>query len=157
MASGLIRSLVWVTVALGPGAADGETRAQSGAVAVAVCTVPGEGSARAFRLESDGPAEARRWFLALNDASTKGQWLRVALPGADPRVAPGGVTLDYRSANGGVIVRLEARRDGSMLDVYVSYELEVNIDADLDPRVDLLNTEGLRRDVMCRRGDGTPR
>lgn len=124
---------------------------------VTVCTSPGEGGARTFRLESEGPADAPRWFLALNDASTKGQWLRVALPDARPQVAADGVTLDYRSVTGGVIVVLEARRDGSLLDVYVSYELEVNIDTSLDPRIDLLNTDGPRRDVLCRRGDGAPR
>jgi hypothetical protein len=57
--------------------------------------------------------------------------------------------LSYRNANGGRQVDLRVTPDGSHLDVWVDYGLEVNIEPDLDPRIDHMNTEGPLAGVRC--------
>ena len=57
--------------------------------------------------------------------------------------------LSFRNANGGRQVELEVTAGAARLDVYVDYGLEVNIDADLDPDVDRMNTEGPLTDLSC--------
>jgi hypothetical protein len=53
------------------------------------------------------------------------------------------VTLDYHSANGGRSIRWKAAQgEPSTIDVFVNYELEVNVERDLDRAVDALNTDG---------------
>ena len=102
-----------------------------------------------YRLsESSGDAEPR-WVLSLTGGQLRDEMVGVGLPGGVAVIAGDTASLSYRSSNGGVIVELRARGRDSELDVYVSYELEVNIDADLSPRVDLLNTDGLLRAVSC--------
>ena len=64
------------------------------------------------------------------------------LPGAAPSLAPGEVRLSYASANGGRSIQWRAANGASTLDLHVSHGLEVNVEADLDPAVDHMNTEG---------------
>jgi hypothetical protein len=74
----------------------------------------------------------------------------LALPDAKPAVSDREVALEYRTLNGGRAVKwkVEAVRGGT-LDVYANYELEVNIEADMDPRVELMNTEGPLTNLSC--------
>jgi hypothetical protein len=68
---------------------------------------------------------------------------RLSLPAnALVRLSPDVVSIKARSSNGGIDVALSGTPAEARLDVYVSYELEVNVDASLTPAIDQLNTEG---------------
>jgi hypothetical protein len=67
---------------------------------------------------------------------------RVPLAAARPVVAGSLMTLSYASANGGRRVEWTIDGDRSKLDLHVSHGLEVNVERDLDPAVDLMNTDG---------------
>jgi hypothetical protein len=116
------------------------------------CEIPGDPDRRVFRLERPAPDPPRGWTLAYRDRQSGSGWIRLALPGARPKVEPRRVTLDYRSPNGGIIVALVATPESSTLDVYVSYELEVNVDVGLKPEIDHLNTNGVVRTLRCELG-----
>lgn len=109
------------------------------------CTVPGDSESRVFRLEQ---AEGQ-WQLSFKSRETRGRWIRLTLPSAQPLVEGERVRLSYRNANGGRQIDLSVTDAGSSLDVWVDYGLEVNIEPDLDPKVDLMNTEGPLGDVKC--------
>jgi hypothetical protein len=111
------------------------------------CQVPDDEKARVYRLSSPGGQAS--WEIAVRSTETRDAWVRLDLPGAEPRVGGPDVDLDYRTANGGIIVKLEARDGEASLDVYVSYELEVNIHPDLSPQVDLLNSDGRLVGLTC--------
>ena len=68
--------------------------------------------------------------------------MTLPLPRAAPEIAADHVSLTYKTANGGRQVTLTAAPGQSALDVYVDFGLEVNVDANLDPRVDDMNTHG---------------
>jgi hypothetical protein len=115
------------------------------------CRVPLDPESRVFRLEREG----ERWLLAFQARETRGQWLRLDLPHAEPVVTSTEARLSYRNANGGRQVDLEVLPGRSALDVWVDYGLEVNIAPDLDPRIDLMNTEGPLAGVQCAIEQGT--
>ena len=50
--------------------------------------------------------------------------------------------LKARTSNGGIDVALSGTPAQARLDIYVSYELEVNVDTSLTPAIDDLNTDG---------------
>jgi hypothetical protein len=118
-------------------------------IACAIDTVEGP---RRYHLDhqrgGDGPA---RWVLTLLDTGGAGRAahdVAIVLKGAKPPVRKGdSVTFEYRSPHGGYIVELEAGPRG-FLDVFVSHGLEVNVEPDLSPDVDRLNTDG-KRDARC--------
>ena len=85
----------------------------------------------------------------MRERDTKGAWIDLKLPGAAPAVTAGTAKLSYRNANGGRHVDLDVSNAGSRIDVWVDYGLEVNIEPDLDPRVDRLNTEGPLTALQC--------
>ncbi len=98
---------------------------------------------REWSLVAEGPPDARRWSLVYRGASLEHQPVALPLPGAAPVVDPDRVSLDYHSANGGRSVRLSASSEGpSSLDAYVNFELEVNVERDLDRGVEQMNTNG---------------
>ncbi len=109
------------------------------------CTVPGDSESRVFRLEQ---AE-EQWQLSFKSRETGGRWIRLKLPSAQPLVEGERARLSYRNANGGRQIDLSVTEAGSSLDVWVDYGLEVNIEPDLDPKVDLMNTEGPLEGVSC--------
>ncbi len=78
------------------------------------------------------------------------------LPRAAPEIAGGHVSLTYKTANGGRQVTLTAAPGQSALDVDVDFGLEVNVDANLDPRVDDMNTHG-SRPMNCTIDEGAAR
>lgn len=112
---------------------------------VVECTVPDDPESRVFRLEQ---AEGQ-WRLSLKSRETDGRWIHLTLPSAQPVVDGERVRLSYRNANGGRQIDLSVTDAGSSLDVWVDYGLEVNIEPDLDPKVDLMNTEGPLEGVRC--------
>ncbi len=78
----------------------------------------------------------------MQDRGSGTKWIRLALPGAAPAISDGAASLRYKNANGGRQVTLDVARDHATLDVYVDHGLEVNIEPDLDPAVDRMNTNG---------------
>jgi hypothetical protein len=116
---------------------------QVAAQTAVTCRAPDDPARREWSLVREGPPDAPRWLIAFRSARLDRQAVLLPLPGASPAVDAGRVTIDYRTANGGRAVSLSAVSNGpSSLDVFVSYELEVNVERDLDRAVDLMNTDG---------------
>ena len=68
---------------------------------------------------------------------------RVALPASGSiHLSSEAVRVKARTSNGGIDVNLSGSPAEARLDIYVSYELEVNVDASLTPAIDELNTDG---------------
>lgn len=109
------------------------------------CTVPDDLLQREYRLHRD----AGTWRLAFRSRDTRDVWIALELPRAQPVLTATEVTLSYRNANGGRQVRLEVTPGRRVLDVWVDHGLEVNIEPDLDPRIDLMSTDGPIDDVRC--------
>jgi len=83
-----------------------------------------------------------RWQLAHWREGRPQDAVRLLLPRATEAVLTPPLTLAGRTSNGGIDVALRGPASAAVLDVYVSYELEVNVDASLTPRIDELNTNG---------------
>jgi hypothetical protein len=108
--------------------------ADAGAAALVSCrvrTAQGERTYELRRAPANGGASA--WTLVMRGL---GHDIVLPLPGAEPAVGPGTVRLDYHSANGGRLVDLDVSSRGATLSVWADHGLEVNVDPDLDPRVD---------------------
>ena len=111
---------------------------------VATCRVPGDPQQREWRLERRevaGPSTPE-WRVLFRGRMLDKPVVELRLPGASPSVSPGEVRLAYAGANGGRSVEWRAVDGASTLDLHVSHGLEVNVEADLDPAVDHMNTEG---------------
>jgi hypothetical protein len=105
---------------------------------VATCTVPRDPQQREWRLERrDG-----QWSIVFRGRVLDKPSVELRLPGASPVVADGEVRLSFATANGGRSVEWRAVNGASTLDLHVSHGLEINVEADLDPAVDHMNTEG---------------
>lgn len=117
------------------------------------CAAPADPLGRTYRLEPLAPggssAGRARWQLRMRARETGDRWITLALPGAEPVFDRGAARLSYRNANGGRQVHLEVASSGSTLDVWVDHGLEVNIEPDLDPRVDTMSTDGPLQGVRC--------
>ena len=111
-----------------------------------VCTGTGPAAGREFAL--DRPVADRPWRLSYRDTEHP-RWIRVPLDGAAPVIGERTATLSYRNANGGRQVTLVVADTGSRLDVYVDYGLDVNIEPDLDPEIDRMNTNGTLTTLEC--------
>lgn len=111
---------------------------------VATCGVPDDPQQREWRLERRdvAGAAAPEWRVLYRGRMLDKPVVELRLPGAAPSVAPGEVRLTFAGANGGRSVEWRAVDGASTLDLHVSHGLEVNVEADLDPAVDLMNTEG---------------
>jgi hypothetical protein len=112
------------------------------------CRVRDDAQGRTFELDQAG-AGARLWRLSMQDRESGAKWIRLALPGAVPTIADGVASVRYKNANGGRQVTLEFAKDHAQLDVYVDHGLEVNIEPDLDPAVDRMNTNGPLTAIDC--------
>ncbi len=113
------------------------------------CHVLDDADERVYRLiqmEVDGDPV---WLLSLESVRTDSGGIRLPLYGAAPVIDGRTAALSYQTANGGKIVDLRVTEESASLDVYVSYELEVNVEVDLAPEVDLLNTDGPITDLRC--------
>jgi hypothetical protein len=109
------------------------------------CRVPDDPAARMFVLEPAGGT----WRLVFSSAEINASPVRLALPNARPTVTATTARLLYHNANGGRHVDLSVGDGPSRLDVWVDHGLEVNIEPDLDPRVDLMSTHGPLEGVRC--------
>lgn len=76
----------------------------------------------------------------------------LVLPRADVTLTAERVDLRARTANGGIDVALGGPWARATLDAYVSYELEVNVDASLTPDIDEIATDA-PTGVRCTRLD----
>ncbi len=112
-----------------------------------VCNGNGPAAGREFVL--DRAAADRPWRLSYRDREHP-QWLRVTLENAAPDIGTATARLRYRNANGGRQVDLDVAPGRARLDVYVDYGLDVNIEPDLDPDVDRMNTDGPLTTLQCR-------
>jgi len=133
-------SLAPVTRAAPPPAETGAAQPPS-----VTCQAAGDPDGREYRLE---PVDGR-WRLSFRNRETGERWIRLALPNAQPAITADSVRLSYRNANGGRQIDLVAAPDASRLDVWVDHGLEVNIEPDLDPAVDSMNTHGPLGGVRC--------
>jgi len=109
------------------------------------CRVEGDQDQRVYVLDRADD----RWRLSFRSKGTGDRWVRLALPGAQPVTTDDEVRLSYRNANGGRQIDLVATPAQSSLDVWVDYGLDVNIEPDLDPRVDLMTTDGPLAGATC--------
>ena len=110
---------------------------------VTTCRVTEDPAGREWSLAREGPADSPRWVLLFRRGAAASTSVRLPLPSAAPTVSAERVELDFHSANGGRSVTLSAGAAGpSRLDVFVNFELEVNVERDLDRAVDTMNTEG---------------
>lgn len=142
-----VLSMMFAAVLLMPG-----SRAPEPAV---TCRVQNDPRGRTFVLERTGET-AKAWRLSMQDRESGQKWIRLPLPGASPQIAPGSVTVAYKNANGGRQVTLDVTSDHGRLEVYVDYGLEVNIEPDLDPAVDRLNTNGPLTALDCAVSQSAP-
>ena len=118
--------------------------AQVAAVSVATCRVPGDPQQRAWTLERRADA----WQIAFISRSLDKPQVTLPLTTAKPLLSTNEIRLSYKSANGGRTIEWQITRGTSTLDLQVNHGLEVNVEADLDPAVDQMNTEGPLK-VVC--------
>lgn len=107
---------------------------------VATCRVPDDAQQRTWSLERLPSS----WQIAFSSRALDRPRVTLPIPlpphSAD---ASGAITLQYASANGGRRIEWTMTNGPSTLDLHVNHGLEVNIERDLDPAVELMNTEGL--------------
>jgi hypothetical protein len=119
-----------------------------------LCSVEPPGQSTDYSLDQRHTADGRsQWVLSLLErvpGEPAPRNVSIVLKGAKPPVRGGdGVTFNYRSPHGGYIVEIHATATRSTIDVFVSHGLEVNVEPDLSPDVDRLNTDG-KRAARCR-------
>jgi hypothetical protein len=120
------------------------------AVSVARCSVTSDAHARVYELQRSGDGERARWQMILRSREAGTTPVVLPLPDAKPVVSERHVALEYRTLNGGRKIAWKVDAAGSAtLDVYTNFELEVNVETDLDPRVELMNTEGPITRLSC--------
>lgn len=117
---------------------------------VSVCRVPADPQQREWRLQRTA-GDDPRWSIGFSSAALDRPSVELPLPRAAPAVEGARVALSYHSANGGRSVEWIAAPGGaSTIDVHVNHGLEVNVERDLDPAVERMNTEG-PLEVACER------
>lgn len=118
--------------------------AQVAAVPAATCRAPGDPQQRAWTLERRADA----WQIGFTSRSLDRPRVTLPLANAQPVIGTNAIRLSYKSANGGRAIEWQITRGPSTLDLQVNHGLEVNVEADLDPAVDHMNTDGLLK-VAC--------
>lgn len=111
---------------------------QAAAGPAAACTVPADPQSRSWTLERRDEA----WQIVFRSRALDRPSVILRLPNASPSVGASEIHLSYKSANGGRTIEWRVANGAGTLDLYVNHGLEVNVDADLDPAVDQMNTEG---------------
>jgi hypothetical protein len=113
------------------------------------CSVKGDAHNRVYELDQTPGTAPTLWRLSMRDSESGDRWVRLLLRGAQPRIAAGAASLAYKNANGGRMVTLDVTPGHASLDVFVDHGLEVNIEPDLDPAVDRMNTNGPLTALDC--------
>ena len=117
---------------------------------VATCRVPGDPQQRTWILERRDAA----WRIVFRSRALDKPQVILLIPNAAPVISESEIRVSHQSANGGRTIEWRVADGASTLDLYVNHGLEVNVEADLDPAVDLMNTDG-PLEVICRnRGSG---
>lgn len=107
---------------------------------VATCRVQNDPQQRTWSLERLPSS----WQIAFSSRALDRPRVTLPIPLPPHSVdASGAITLQYASANGGRRIEWTMTNGPSTLDLHVNHGLEVNIERDLDPAVELMNTEGL--------------
>ena len=120
-----------------------------GTVPSVTCNVSDDARARVFVLDLTPDTTPTLWRLSMRDTESGERWIRLSLRGAQPRIAGSTASLAFKNANGGRQVTLEVTPGHASLDVFVDHGLEVNIEPDLDPAVDRMNTNGPLTALDC--------
>jgi hypothetical protein len=123
---------------------------QAPAPSTITCSVRNDPAGRVYRLARKADARGSLVWTIARHTREERDWIELALPGARPAITGTTASLSYTNANGGRHVALDVRPDRAELDVWVDHGLEVNIDPDLDPRVDELTTGGVLRALDCK-------
>ena len=118
-------------------------------VAVAECTIDADPRHRVYRLVDHGTRRDPQWWLTLQSESLGDGIVELPLPDARVDRGPDRLRLTSASKNGGLAVEHAAEAEHSRLDVFVNFELEVNVWRDLSPEVEQMNTESAAG-VRCR-------
>jgi hypothetical protein len=106
---------------------------------IATCRSVGLDTPRTWQFDKTGAT----WSVTHWRGKVMMDATRVALPPtASVQLTRAAVSVKARTSNGGIDVSLSGTPAEARLDVYVSYELEVNVDTSLTPAIDDLNTEG---------------
>lgn len=111
------------------------------------CIVSGDRDARVFELRRVRDQDL--WILMMHSKKAGSSPVVLPLPDAQPDISPTRVTLSYETLNGGRHVEWTVTASRASLDVHANFELEVNIEPDLDPRVELMNTNGPLTALVC--------
>ena len=106
---------------------------------VATCRVPNDPQERSWSLEQVSP---EAWRVVFSAKSLDRPRVELPLPNPQVSVSPTMVVVLYRSANGGRAIEWSIGGNAGKLDLRVNHGLEVNVERDLDPAVDLMNTDG---------------
>ena len=110
---------------------------------VATCSIPNDPQQRQWTLErAEAGAPDAAWRVIFKSRTLDKAQTELRLPQANPMISSGAVALLFTTANGGRTIEWRAKEGPSLLDIYVNFGLEVNIDADLDPAVEQMNTQG---------------
>ena len=116
---------------------------------VVTCSTPNDPQQRQWTLERrDASAPDAAWRVIFKSRTLDKPQTELRLPQANPMISAGAMALLFTTANGGRTIEWRAKEGPSLLDIYVNFGLEVNIDADLDPAVEQMNTQG-PISVMC--------
>ena len=105
---------------------------------VATCRIPNDPRERAWSLERG----AESWNVVFTSRSLDKPRVTLPIPLPPHPVDASGLNLFYASANGGRQIDWKITNGASSLNLQVNHGLEVNVERDLDPAVDLMNTEG---------------
>jgi hypothetical protein len=110
---------------------------------VANCSTPNDPQGRQWTLErpATGAPDAP-WRVIFRSRALDQRQTELRVPRTEPAMTADSVTLTFTSANGGLNVDWRATTGASTIDIYVNFGLEVNVDADLDPAVEAMNTQG---------------
>jgi hypothetical protein len=112
---------------------------------VATCRVPNDPQQRTWSLERQAAPEkglSPQWRVVFTSRSLDKPRVELPLGHAQPIVTDSNMRLSFASANGGRRIEWTITNGASSLDLLVNHGLEVNIERDLDPAVDVMNTEG---------------
>jgi hypothetical protein len=107
--------------------------------AVATCRVPNDPQQRTWSLERATPDT---WRVVFASKALDKPRVELPLATAQPVITPSRITVSFSSGNGGRTIEWTITNGPSSLELQVNHGLEVNVERDLDPAVDLMNTTG---------------
>ena len=106
---------------------------------VATCRAPNDPQNRVWSLERAAPDA---WRVVFTSNTLDKPRIELPIAPAQPVMNEKQIRLSFASANGGRRVEWTLSNGPSTLDLFVNHGLEVNVERDLDPAVDTMNTDG---------------